>query len=318
MRNIFLCLLSSLACVACTKQQQHITPMYQYLEDFRYMKAEQRDSLMRADSAEIAAFFKIVRWGAVCDSTLCDWSISPATLIFTPPTDSVYPSVEPLEQTLSQILSNAKKQGLDLPKRRYVAVVWQELKPIIFIDDCMMIALNHYIGADYEGYSRWAEYQRAGKTPQRLPYDIAEALVGTYRPYAYDENATALNRMVYEGVLTLAKLRLVPDADLAEALGYTPDQLKWLKSHEKEVWRTLIQKDLLYDASDLTIERLVSPAPFTTLLTPDSPGRAGRYVGYRIVESYLCSHSGKRLSDLLTPEFYNAEDILVVSGYSPE
>jgi E3 ubiquitin-protein ligase DOA10 len=53
------------------------------------------------------------------------------------------------------------------------------------------------------------------------------------------------------------------------------------------MWSFLAEKKLLYSTDQLTINKLTGPAPFTSLFTSESPGRAVIWLGYRIIESYM-------------------------------
>lgn len=256
--------------------------------------------------------------GPMNDSVLMEWSTGAAVRIFTPAVDSVYSDILPLENTLGAILTNAADAGLELPRRRYAAVAWGNLKSMVIADTIMFIALNHYLGEDYPGYnnSLWPAYMRSEKTPDNLPYDLAEALVATAYPYQGGENATALSRMIYEGALATAKIRLVPESSAAAALGYSDNQYDWFIHNSAHLWSELASRRMIYDTSAETVSRLVDRAPSTSVVAPYVPGRAGRYVGYRIVCAYLNRYPDTPLATLLSPGFYNDPATLVESQYA--
>ncbi len=318
-KSIALIALSTLA-VSCNRvdyKPQHINDLYNTLAHWDATDSLSRDSILNADSLELKAMFNVLGVEKPTDSILTAWASTAAVKIFTPAVDSVYPNLRNLEEQLGTILYNAGKENLDIPRRRYAAVVWGNMKSIVFTDSVMLIALNHYLGADYSGYRhRWPAYARNEKTPENLPYDIAEALVATRYPYKADHNATALSRMLYEGALICAKLALVPEGNLAGALGYTDKELQWVEVNSGQLWQTMISKHLLYDTSEMTADRLVERAPSTNILSPEAPGRVGRYMGYAIICAYLEQDSKTTLLDMLNPEFYHSESVLIESGFS--
>ncbi|MDE6288787.1 MAG: hypothetical protein K2M00_08405, partial [Muribaculaceae bacterium] len=241
--SIAIIALSALA-FSCNKvdyKPRHVTDLSSPLAGWSETDSVARDSVLKADSVEIKAMFSVLGHDKPTDSLLTAWSKSPAVKIFTPAVDSVYPTLNLLEKQLGSILYNAKIKNLDLPHRRYAAVVWGNMKSIVFTDSVMLIALNHYLGEDYSGYShRWPAYLRHEKTPENLPYDIAEALVATRYPYQGGHNSTVLSRMLYEGALICAKLALVPESNLAAALGYTDKELQWVEMNSAQLWQTMI------------------------------------------------------------------------------
>lgn len=279
---------------------------------------------VRADSAVVSTFLNVV---GVPDET--SWRHSAAVAVFTPSVDSVFHDVSVLENSIGHILAASEAYGLSLPRRKYATVVYGRTESIMFADastgdasrqdSVMFIALNHYLGADYPGYSHWPAYVRAVKTPDNLPYDIAEALVATAYPFVGSGGTPLVSRLLYEGVLVEARMRLVENPDEALALGYDDNTLSWLRDNERAIWESIVSKNMVYDTSLTLQERLVAPSPSTAqLLVADSPGRIGRYIGYRIVRAYLEKNPETAFSLLLSPEFYaSPQDVLSDSQYNP-
>lgn len=277
-----------------------------------------RDSLANVDTTEVNAFMTVVGETPVTDLRLQGWSWALPTLVFTPAVDSIYPTgTDSLALAIGGITARMRHAGVELTPRRYAAVVWGRMESMMFVDSVMLIALNHYLGAEYDGYSHFPLYMRLTKEPRLLPYDIAEALIATDYPYNNPEG-TLLQRMLYEGALTAAKLQSVgSEANLADALGYRPEQMQFITDNEKELWRRIVADGLLYDTSTTTIDRLIAPAPNVSMLDPRCPGRLGRYLGYRIVENFCRKNPEATLPYLLSSQFYTNPDILAQSDYNP-
>ena len=89
-----------------------------------------------------------------------------------------------MARAVGTVLARTRNAGLELPRRRYASVVWGKPQSIIFVDSVMLIALNHYLGAEYEGYSHFPLYSRLVKEPAIMPFDISEALIATAYPFA--------------------------------------------------------------------------------------------------------------------------------------
>lgn len=285
----------------------HVAPVYRY-----FTTSHCPDS----DSIALYAFMRTVSEQPPSAELLDTWASSQAVEVFTPDVDSVFTDTSYVSRSLGCILAQARKDGIRFPDRRYATVVYGRPESILFVDSVMLIALNHYLGAEYPGYSHWPVYMRQGKTPEAMPYDIAEALVGTSYPYMLKgDDATALSRMVYEGALAYVKMRLVPESDLAGVLGYTDAQLRWLRENEQAIWHSIVQRQLLYDTSASTIDRLVAPAPEVSIVSPSTPGRVGRYIGYRIVEEYIKRNPGATPAAMLEPAFYKGNAVLINSEY---
>ncbi len=293
-----------------------VANLVRVIDEYHSLDSAARMDTLSLYRPEITALMKTLSEDSLSDNMVDAWSSSLAVEKFTPVVDSIFPSIEPLSGALGNILKRSEENNLELPHRKYAAVVYGRPESILFVDSVMLIALNHFLGADFEGYSHWPVYRRLDKTPENLPYSIAEALVGTSYPYrASGADATLLSRMLYEGALATAKMKLVKDAKLSAVLGYNARDMEWLEKNESEIWRELVSKKLLYDNSELTADRFIAPAPAIRDMGTQWPGRVGRFIGYRIVQAYLTRHPETKLNELLSPTFYTSSMTLPDSGY---
>lgn len=293
MKNI--CTLVILLCLffaSCGGKEQSSYPPAQVadlssvMRDWSAMDSVAHDDSLEVYRPEITAFMKTLTNDSITSEVISDWSRSLAVARFTPAVDSVFPSRESLRWQLGHILGRAGNLGLDFPRRRYATVVWGRMESVLFVDSVMLIALNHYLGPEYEGYGRWPVYRRNDKKPERLPYDLAEALTATAYPYtASGEDATLLSRMLYEGALISIVMELVPDASEAMALGYSQEDFDWLKANESDIWDRIVAEKLLYDTSDAVADRFIKPSPAVRCGDAVFPGRIGRYIGYRLFQA---------------------------------
>lgn len=200
---------------------------------------------------------------------------------------------------------------------RFYGVINPFNQGIILSDSLVMIGLNHYLGADYEGYAQFEEYRRRQKTIKRLVPDVAEALVAVRHPYQESAESTVLSRLLYEGALVDAVIQLA-DISPEEALGYTEAEYNWAQVNESKVWQALAANRLLYSTNPNDADRLVGPMPATTVINQNAPGRIGRYMGWRIIQSYKHNNPSTSVVKMLEPDFYNATGTLVDSKYAPQ
>lgn len=275
------------------------------------------DSCIRNYPAETSALMAVVGYDSLSAEALMEFASTPAVKIFSPPTDSLAPDTRSVGDMLSYAVNAAAAEGLDLGNHSYATVVWGKLRSVIFCDSVVLIALNHYLGENYPGYKAMESYLRKTKTPASLPYDLAESLVATAMPYRPTDNSATINRLIYEGVMTEAKMRFVENANPALALGYTDEEYSALLANEKWIWDKMVSSGMLFDHDPSVVSKLISPAPSSTLISQSCPGRAGRFVGYKIVRAYLDGYPDAKLSDMLSPEFYNLANPLTVMTYRP-
>ena len=82
--------------------------------------------------------------------------------------------------------------------------------------------------------------------------------------------------------------------------GFTTDQMKFCRNNEDQMWQYLIENDLLFSTDQFIISKLTGEAPFTSYFTNESPGRAGVWIGFRIVEAYMMKNpQDNGLKDLM-------------------
>jgi uncharacterized protein YjaZ len=125
-----------------------------------------------------------------------------------------------------------------------------------------------------------------------------------------------INRIVYEGkILYLQKalLRQTPDSVLT---GYTQAQLDWCEVNEAEMWAKMIEDQLVYSESEDDLNHMTMDAPFTPGFPRESPGRAGVWVGYRIVQSYMEQYPSTTFEQLM--ELNDGQSFLTRSKYKPK
>ena len=187
---------------------------------------------------------------------------------------------------------------------------------VIVADSVVFVGLNHYLGASYRYYGFFPEYLRQLKNRSQLPIDVVDAILRVKVPFNRGRNQSTLEHMIYYGALTEAVMQSL-GVDEKSALGMTDAQMDWLKDNEQKIWHTIIEKKLLYN-TDLSIARsLLEPAPSTFVLTPDAPGRAGRFTAYKLVRSYLKKHPGVTYIDLLQGKIPADASFITESRYNP-
>ncbi len=314
-KTLLLPVLLVVAALSCNRSSEEeyapaeISDLAALMADYNNIDTASRLAFIDSCRPEAVAFFKAIAEEDTLDDALASaWSASLAVAVFTPAADSVFPTLDPLREQLGHILGEAADEGLELPRRRYAAVVYGRPEAVLFVDSVALIALNHFLGAEYPGYSRWPAYRRLEKEPANLPYYLAEALVAQAYPYqAEGSDATLMSHLLYQGALAKAKLAIVPRAEVRGVLEYNAEDFAWIEENKDRLWAELVASGLLFDTSESTAARFVAPSPAVRDLPSIYPGRIGRYVGLKLVEDYLRNNPDATLSFLLSPGFYTAQ-----------
>lgn len=285
------------------------------LATYASLEDEQRSIVVDSLGDVFKAWFYVQGKTEFNDSVLIEYSESDAMRVFYEDICSKFSNITPIDKVILKLKENILNEFSNNYFYELYTIVSPYNQSIFIADSMMFVGLNHYLGSDYPGYGYFEPYQRIVKTPQHLPYDIAESYLLCEYPYISSSDETVLNTLLYNGVIIYAMMQLVPNADLTEALGYSKEQLLWAERNEKDAWNAIISRNLLYSTNKHDANRLVNPSPATSILHQESPGRLGRYIGYKIVKSYIKNHSNKNLEWLLSPDFYNSIQSLIDSKY---
>lgn len=228
---------------------------------------------------------------------------------------SLLPSLSKVEENLYSVYCNAENLSLNLPTKAYCGIINPYNQSIIVADSIVYIGLNHYLGYEYKGYESFPDYIRKRKDISRMIYDIVESVLAYYYTYHPEENPTVLSKMVYEGALAYLATKLIPGCDIFSYLGYDKHEIKWIKENKSNLWKTMIEKQLLFTSDYIVISKLCNLAPSSSVICDECPAMIGRYIGYEIVCAYLKNNPVSEVSFILFPEFYNSKDLLINANF---
>jgi hypothetical protein len=182
------------------------------------------------------------------------------------------------------------------------------------------IGLDKYLGADCEYYPGMGiyTYLSARMKPE---YIVPDCMYGwgsslwdfTSMNYSADN---VLAEMIHEGKLRYFVRRMLPEAKDEIIFGFTPEQMKFCRNNEGQMWQYLVENDLFFKTDQFTIRKLVGDAPFTSYFTNESPGRAAVWLGFRIIESYMNKNKGTSLESIMKD--INVQEILEKARYNPQ
>ena len=230
----------------------------------------------------------------------------------------VYPNNDFLNEELSTAFSyfNYYYPSEQLPEvYTYISGLQYE-NPVWVQDSVMIIALDVYLGNDFESYFGLGlpKYKIACMRPENLAVDVMK--------YFYHQDLsvrtmqkTLLDRMVAGGKLLYFLDRVLPSTADSVKICYTEEKLNWAIEHEKSVWAFIIENDLLYSTDYQSQTKLIKDGPFTTGLSRQSPARLGIWIGWQIVSDFMKNNPGTSLQDLL--HMTDSQELLHKSAYKP-
>ncbi len=189
---------------------------------------------------------------------------------------------------------------------------------IVTADSMLVIGLDKYLGSEDEFYKLMyppvPEYLRYVMHPQKIPSDALYAWLTTEFEYNNTKD-NLLSNMIFQGRAYYVTKQLMPEIQDTLLWGFTPKQIDFCSSNEKEMWKFIVEQKRLFITDKLVISQYVSEGPFTKDFSQESPGRTGIWLGYQIVASYMKNNKEVSISDLMHETEYI--QILNLSKYNP-
>lgn len=257
------------------------------------------------------------------DTLLEAYAQSRGVEVFGPEIDTHITSLDNAHRLLGQARHRLAAIDSTISWPHIYGVISTYNQAVVTADTTVLVGLNHFLGSDYEGYCYFEPYMRRQKVPEMIVPTTVEAIIAANHPYRPAPAANATTRMVYDGALTLAAATLIADTPaeqdsvIMQMLGWTPEQWQSVKQNEAAAWHEMINRDLIYSSDPVVAQRLTAPAPSTSIVSADAPGRLGTYFGIAIARSWLKRNSAGNPLVLLDSARYNSPSILVEARYTP-
>jgi hypothetical protein len=181
------------------------------------------------------------------------------------------------------------------------------------------ISLEFYLGEKNTYYDAlpdlWPGYRRRVSTKEYMAANFVKAWMMNEFPYDPPKN-DLINKMVYEGkILYLQKalLRNTPDSIIT---GYPQAKLEWARENEAKMWATMIEQKKVYSDNGEDLNHFTEEGSYTPGLPKDSPGKAGNWIGLRIVEAFMEKNPNTTMEELMNMK--DGAALLNRSKYKPK
>ena len=128
---------------------------------------------------------------------------------------------------------------------------------IITGDSLLGIGLDRYLGADCEYYPRLNIYKYIADrmTPE---YIVPDCMYG-WGTSEWDFSAlkypadNVLAEIIHDGKLKYFEKCMLPETPDEIIFGFTPDQMKFCRNNEGQMWQYLVENNLLFSSDQFTI-----------------------------------------------------------------
>lgn len=179
------------------------------------------------------------------------------------------------------------------------------------------IGLEWYAGGDMKVVQQlppdlFPQYKRDKMQPAYLSVNALRGWLMVRHQHLLRENHL-LGEMLYAGKVLYLTAALIPRAGDDRVLNYTQEQLRWCERNEWDIWKHLLEQDILFTNAPKTIQRYIGDGPFTPGMPAESPGGVGNWLGYRMVKAYMDKNRSVGLRQML--EQQNHQEFL--KAYKP-
>ncbi len=231
-------------------------------------------------------------------------------------TQEKFSDISPVEEDLNIAFKRVLYYFPETQVPRVISYISRFNNPYFSVGHYLGIGLDQYLGRESDYYTQLGipEYQSRWKIPEKIVPDAIQTWINGLYPISDSAN-NVLAHIIHEGKLLYMLSKILPDYPIELSAGFTEDQLRWCKNNERSMWVTLIENKMLFSGNMIDIRKLTDPAPFTSVFTIESPGRAVVWTGWKIVGNYMKNNKNVSLPELM--EDHNYQKILERSKYNP-
>lgn len=227
----------------------------------------------------------------------------------------IYETVDDIENDLTIAFRRAKYFLPQYPTPRIYCHVSGFNQSIIVGEEFISLSIDNYLGSNHPLYeqSNIYKYQLPNMHRGKVASDYITAWISSELSSNLSDNL--LTHMIHHGKILYIVSVLLPETPEHIIMGYTKEQWDWVKDNEANMWNSLIMTKDLYSTSIIIKNQYINDGPFTKPFTQESPGRAGAWLGWQIVESYMQHNPQISIQQLLQQP--DAQMILNNSNYRP-
>ncbi|SHM97185.1 gliding motility lipoprotein GldB [Polaribacter sp. KT 15] len=231
-------------------------------------------------------------------------------------TQLIYKDINPLKSQLTSLFKHVKYYNPKFEAPNVVTMLTNidYDSRVIYADSLLIISLDVYLGKNHRFYNDYPTYIKANNTKNHIIVDVANEIIK--RQVLPSRERSFIAKMINEGKKMYLLDFYLPNVSDIEKIGYQEDKFMWIKENEEQIWAYFIEKKLLFSTDTKLNKRFLELAPFSKFYMGQdnlSPGRAGVWLGWQIVRSYM-KQNDVSLQELLE---INELDLYKKSKYKP-
>ena len=183
---------------------------------------------------------------------------------------------------------------------------------IIYSDTLLLISLDSYLGKNF--YPELPDYISLNMSKDYISNDVAEKISESFISKSNDRSL--LSEMIYHGKILYLIQTITPFNEPYIMFRSEKNKIDWTNENEYNIWSYFIENDYLFNTNNDLKSRFINFSPFSKFnlnIDKDSPGSIGKWLGFKIVDSYMKNNDIK-ISKMIEEDFYT---IFTNSKYKP-
>jgi len=159
---------------------------------------------------------------------------------------------------------------------------------VVTYDNNIAIGLENFLGENSKYYSLLGDpsYLRFQKQKKFIASNVMEVWLNEYFQQ-YLGGRDLLSQLIYKGKVMYCIDKMLPELAMEDKFRFTAEQMDWAQENEASIWQYIVNEDLLFSKDEQQFRTFVNYAPFAKGMPPESPGRVGYYIGYKMVSEYM-------------------------------
>lgn len=225
-----------------------------------------------------------------------------------------YPDVSALEQDLSDAFKYIQYHFPEFKIPKVYTFVSGFATDLYLDDEMIVIGLDYYLPFEHRfqppDLPQYISnrYQSGYIVPM-----IVMAISSKFNQIDLSQN-TLIAEMIYFGKAYHFTKSILPCTSDEFIIGYTPEEIIACFDNEEFIWSYFVENDLFFETNPFIIRKYTGEAPATDEISPDAPGRIGRWLGWNIVDDFRANNQ-LSLRDMM--QISDTGRIFRQSGYKP-
>ncbi|MEO1050872.1 MAG: gliding motility lipoprotein GldB [Bacteroidota bacterium] len=233
-------------------------------------------------------------------------------------TKNVFGDYQELEAAFQEAFSNFKYYypNFKIPKIQTIVTGFET--DMYISDSLIIVGLDYYLGENskYRPTNMFAYLRKKYQKEYIVPSCMLLYGINTNFNAQKPSDKTILADMMTYGKAFYFAKRMVPCTPDSIIIWYTDEEIKGIRKNQDVVWSHFVENELLYDTNHELKRKYIDERPKTYEIGPKCPGRAGMWLGWEIVKTYMRKNPEVTLPDLM--RIADPREIFNKANYKPD